>query len=214
MAAAKHILGVILAGGQARRMGGGDKGLADLGGTPMLSHVIARFAPQVAHLILNANGDPARFAGFGLPVVPDLDARALGPMSGLAAAMDWAANAPHDYTAIATVTTDVPFIPVDLVANLAAAAEGGAAIAVSGDRRHPAIALWPLSLSAAVATALEANELSVNAFAARQAAIEVLFPFSETAGAAIDPFFNANTSDDLETARQLIARQRTVQPHE
>lgn len=214
MAVAQHILGVILAGGQARRMGGGDKGFADLGGTPMLGHVIARFAPQVAHLILSANGDPGRFDGFGLTVVPDRETQSLGPLSGLAAAMAWAAEAPQPYTALATVTTDVPFLPADLVHRLDRAAGAGAAIAVSGDRRHPAIALWPLSFRAEISAALEANELSVNAFAARQAAIEVSFPFSETAGAAIDPFFNANTPDDLETARQLIARQSIVQTNE
>ncbi len=201
------ILGVILAGGAARRMGGGDKGLADLGGEPMLAHVIRRLRPQAATLILNANGDASRFDGFGLPVVPDLDERALGPMSGLLAAMDFAIRKMPSCRAIATVTTDVPFLPPDLIARLQTEGRGGPAIATSAGRRHPTIALWPLSLKPEVAAALDANELSVNRFAARNSAIEVAFQFSETGGALIDPFFNANTPDDLAAARHLIEHQ-------
>lgn len=125
------ILGVILAGGAARRMGGGDKGLTGLGGQPMLAHVIQRFKPQVASLILNANGDPARFAQFALPVVPDLDERALGPLAGILAAMSWAERANTGLTHIASVTTDTPFLPLDLVARLAAESQSRPAIAVS-----------------------------------------------------------------------------------
>mgnify|MGYP001221135801 CR=1 FL=1 len=198
-------LGVILAGGASRRMGGGDKALADLGGRPLLAHVIARFQPQVTRLILNANGPPQRFSQFGLPVVPDLDGRALGPLAGLLAAMEWAARTDPALTAIAAVTSDVPFLPADLVSRLAVAAGSGVAIAVSSGRRHPTIGLWPLALKADIAAALARDDLSVNAFASRHSAVEVSFPFSETDGAMIDPFFNANTPDDLAEARRIVA---------
>jgi molybdenum cofactor guanylyltransferase len=211
MSAHSHILGVILAGGRAQRMGGGDKGFADFGGQPILAHVIERFQPQVPHLILNANGDASRFVVFGLPVVPDLEnARDQGPMSGIAAAMDWAMRASPVYSAIATVTTDSPFLPPDLVSKLAAAnADGlhcGPAIAQSADRRHPAIGLWPLTLKSAVHAALSAQKLSVNDFARAHGAIAVSFPLSDSSGEPLDPFFNANTPDDLATARGLLAR--------
>jgi molybdenum cofactor guanylyltransferase len=207
-----HILGVILAGGRAQRMGGGDKGLSDLGGQPILAHVIQRFRPQVAHLILNANGDASRFAAFGLPVLPDLEnALDQGPMSGLAAAMAWAERTSPSFSAIATVTTDSPFLPPDLVSSLAAANRDGQhigpAIAQSADRRHPAIGLWPLTLKSAVHEALAANKLGVNDFARAHGAIAVSFPLSESDGGTVDPFFNANTPDDLAAARAILSRQ-------
>ena len=216
MTGSSHILGVILAGGRARRLfqqspDGGDKGFADLGGQPMLAHVIGRFQPQVASLILNANGDPARFARFGLRVVPDLDSTEQGPLAGLLAGMTWAETADSAFSAIVTVTTDVPFLPLDLVAQLAVATRNGPAIAASADRRHPTIGLWPLSLKGAVQAALSRHELSVNAFAEAHGAIAVSFPFSdgiggEGHGVRVDPFFNANTPAELKEARALLTR--------
>jgi molybdenum cofactor guanylyltransferase len=207
-----HILGVILAGGASRRMGGGDKGFADLGGQPMLAHVIRRFQPQVFKLILNANGDQARFANYAIPVVPDLDDSEQGPMSGIIAAMDWARRTAPQISAVVTVTTDIPFLPLDLVARLAAASPHGPAIAVSGGQRHPTAGLWPLALKSALQSALDHKKLSVNAFAEAHSAIAVSFPFgesggSESSGVLIDPFFNANTPDDLAAARALLSRQ-------
>jgi molybdenum cofactor guanylyltransferase len=204
-----HILGVILAGGASRRMGGGDKGFADLGGRPMLAHVIRRFQPQVSTLILNANGDAARFANYAIPVVPDLDNSEQGPMTGIIAAMDWAQRTAPQISAVVTVTTDIPFLPLDLVARLAAASPNGPAIAVSGGQRHPTAGLWPLTLKTALQTALAQKKLSVNAFADAHSAIAVSFPFSESAGgeSSVDPFFNANTPDDLAAARALLNRQ-------
>lgn len=215
MNASSHILGVILAGGSSRRMfpervGGGDKGLADLGGRAMLADVIQHFGPQVQRLILNANGNPARFERFGLPVVPDRDGRALGPLAGLLAAMDYVEHAAPPpagfFSHIATVSADVPFLPLDLIERLAAAAAAGAAIAVSAGRRHPAIGLWPITLKASLANAIQHGELSANVFASHHGAIEVPFPFGETDGVPVDPFFNANTPQDLETARRLARR--------
>ncbi len=213
MTPAPHILGVILAGGRARRLfpndeAGGDKGLTHLGGDAMLAHVIASFRPQVSNLIINANGDPARFKAFGLPVVPDQDDLARGPLAGILAAMAWAQSNAPQITALATVSTDVPFLPPDLVTKLSAGAPF--AIAASADRRHPAIGLWPLSLKPAIEAALAASNLSLNAFASHHAAIAVSFPFSETGdqhgGELVDPFFNVNTPADLEVARRLTKR--------
>lgn len=201
-----RILGVILAGGASSRMGGGDKGLADLGGRPLLAHIIARFQPQVAALILNANGPAERFAQFGLDVVPDANDLALGPLAGVLAAMNWAERFRPATLAIATVTSDVPFLPADLVTRLSAAAPIGPAIATSDGRRHPAIALWPMSLKEILADALDRDERAVNSFAARNNAVEVSFPLGEADGERIDPFFNANTPSDLAGARKIVAR--------
>jgi molybdenum cofactor guanylyltransferase len=206
-----HILGVILAGGSSRRMfvgheGGGDKGFADLGGQQMLAHVIERFGVQTASLVLNANGDPARFKSYGLPVIPDLDTKEKGPMAGLVAAMHWAERCNPAISVIATVTSDVPFLPRDLVARLVAESQGRAAIAVSAERRHPTIGLWPLTLKEKLQAALARDDLSLGVFAEAHEAIAVSFPFSESAGVLIDPFFNANTPDDLKEARALLTR--------
>lgn len=199
-------LGVILAGGESRRMGGGDKGLHDLGGQPMLAHVRARFAPQVERLILSANGPPERFFELGLPVVPDREANQLGPLAGVVAAMIWAEENARSIKAVATVTSDAPFLPPDLVKRLHEAAAYGPAIAVSNERRHPAIALWPMTLRGAVETALREQQRSLNAFAAQNSAVEVDFAFSEAGGRSIDPFFNANTPTELEDARAILKR--------
>ena len=211
MSTSSTILGVILAGGSSRRMGGGDKGFADLCGKPMLAHVIERFRVQTATLVLNANGDPARFKSYGLPVIPDLDRKEQGPMAGLIAAMQWAEASNPAISAVATVTSDVPFLPLDLVARLLAESQGRLAIAVSAERRHPTIGLWPLSLKEKLQAALARNELSLGVFAEAHEAIAVSFPFSESTGAQstgvlIDPFFNANTPDDLKEARALLTR--------
>ena len=207
-----RILGVILAGGQSRRMGGGDKSLTDLGGQPLLAHVIARFAPQVATLILNANGDPQRFAAFNLPVVPDLDGRADGPLAGVLAAMDWAARSASGVDAIATVTSDVPFLPLDLVPRLRSALPLGPAVAVSAERRHPSIALWPMAFRDRIADALERDERGLNDFAVRNNAVEVSFALSEADGQMIDPFFNVNAPSDLAEARAILARSHVSSP--
>ncbi len=143
------VLGVILAGGLARRMGGGDKALRPLGGVTLLDRVIARAAPQVSALWLNANGDPSRFARWDLPVVPDDVPGAPGPLAGILAALDLAAATWPDAELVASFPCDAPFIPRDLVARLAAARrDQGAAIAVaaSGGRTHPVAALWPVAL--------------------------------------------------------------------
>jgi molybdopterin-guanine dinucleotide biosynthesis protein A len=206
MAASAHILGVILAGGKSRRFGGTDKGLADLGGRPVLSHVIERFRPQVGRLILNVNGDPGRFMSFGLPLVADEENPGLGPLSGILAAFDWQRREAPDCVAIATVSTDVPFLPDDLVARLDAERNGGIALATSNGRRHPTVALWPVSSRTAIADALQRRALSVNALTEHLNAVAVPFPMRDIDGRAVDPFLNVNTPDDLAIARALLSK--------
>ena len=218
-----HIVGAILAGGGSRRMfaaepQGGDKTLLDLGGQPMLAHVIGRFRPQVSRLVLNANSDRARFASFGLEVIAD-DNVALGgaepvtgrgPLGGLLAAMAWArtANEPDGTgaLALATVSSDTPFLPQDLVRQLCAHAgrEARPAIAVSAGRRHPTIAVWPLGLADDLAETLARGKFGVDRFATRHGAIEVSFPMRDIGGIEVDPFFNANTPEDLARARAML----------
>jgi molybdopterin-guanine dinucleotide biosynthesis protein A len=206
MAFPNHILGVILAGGQSRRFGGGDKGFADLDGRPVLSHVIERFRPQIGRLILNANGDLSRFASFGLEVVADREIPGQGPLSGILTALEWAKRHAPDCTAVATVSTDVPFLAPNLIQRLEAERGDGVAIAVSAGRRHPTIAIWPLTSREAVADALQRGALSVDALAAELNAVAVPFPMGEIDGVTIDPFFNVNRPEDLVAARALLAK--------
>ena len=206
MAFPNHILGVILAGGQSRRFGGGDKGFADLDGRPVLSHVIERFRPQIGRLILNANGDLSRFASFGLEVVADREIPGQGPLSGILTALEWAKRHAPDCTAVATVSTDVPFLAPNLIQRLEAERGDGVAIAVSAGRRHPTIAIWPLTSREAVANALQRGALSVDALAASLNAVAVPFPMGEIDGVTIDPFFNVNRPEDLVAARALLAK--------
>lgn len=198
------VLGVILAGGLARRMGGGDKPLLELGGRTLLDHVAARFAPQCASgLILNANGDPARFAGFPGPIVPDDVPGHPGPLAGLLAALDHAAAQHPGLDAVASVTGDAPFLPLDLVAKLQAArARSGApiAIAASGERRHFAIGLWPTALRADLRRFLvDEGERRVGAFLGRYPVASEVWSCEP-----VDPFLNVNTPDDLAEAAQAL----------
>ena len=144
-----RIVGVILAGGQSRRMGGGDKSLARLAGRTLMDRVIGRFAPQCAGIVISANGDPSRFANFKLPVIGDLEESHAGPLAGILAAMHWARREMPTATHIASVTADAPLIPHDLVARLALKAteqSNEIAVARSAGQTHPPIALWPVNL--------------------------------------------------------------------
>jgi molybdopterin-guanine dinucleotide biosynthesis protein A len=206
MPSSDHILGVILAGGRSQRFGGGDKGLAAVGGQSILSRVIDRFRPQVGALVLNANGEAERFAQFGLPVIADGDSPGLGPLSGLLAGMDWAREHASGARVIATVSADVPFLPCDLVKRLEAERNDGVGIAESGGRRHPTIGLWPIRFRHAVADALARGALSVDRVAKDLNAVAVHVPMGEIGGTEIDPFFNVNTRDDLAAARVLAEK--------
>ena len=191
-----RIFGVILAGGQGRRMGGADKALLPLAGRPLIAHAIDRLEPQVERLAISANGDPARFSRFGLPVLPDAGG-SHGPLSGLLAALDWAA--PLGATHLVTAPTDAPFAPPDLTPRLLLAAEGtGAALARSGGNDHPTFGLWPVSARDALAAFLASGaKPRVRDFAAALHAARADFP-------ADGAFANLNTPQDLATAEARI----------
>jgi molybdenum cofactor guanylyltransferase len=208
MRSTDHILGVILAGGRSQRFGGGDKTLTEIAGEPILSRVIARFGPQVDQLILNANGDGQRFARYDIETIADSESPESGPLSGILAALDWAQQHVPKARVLATVSADVPFLPRDLVERLDAARNEGVAIAASGGRRHPTIALWPMSVRQSVADALARGARGVDRLASDLKAVAVSFPMGDSGGMEIDPFFNINTRDDLETARLLAERSK------
>lgn len=201
----QSIVGVLLAGGLSRRMGGGDKALRPLGGRTLLDHVVERMRPQVAALVLNANGDPARFAAFGLPVVPDSVPDFAGPLAGILAGLDWAAANRPDCSFVLSVPSDAPFLPRDLVARLRhgmEAAGADLACAASGGQPHPVVGLWPVRLRADLRRAVVAEEIrKVDRFTARYRLATVDFP-EESPG--LDPFFNANRPDDLDRAAALL----------
>jgi len=201
---AARIVGVLLAGGLARRMGGGDKPLRMIAGRPLLDLVIDRMIPQVAGLVLNANGDPARFAAYGLPVVADSVADNPGPLAGVLAGLDWAAVHRPDCPFVASVATDAPFLPRDLVARLArgmAEESADLACAASGGQAHPVIGLWPVRLRDALRHALVDEGIrKVDVWTARYRLATVAF-----ADTPIDPFFNANRPEDLDQAAALLA---------
>ncbi len=205
------ITGVLLAGGQSRRMfpgqAGGDKALRDLAGKPMMAHVIERLGRQAGRLVINANGDPARFAQFGLPVAPDTIDGFVGPLAGVLAGMRWSQVHMPSATHIATVSTDAPFIPLDLVARLAAGVVDrprAIAIARSGGELHPVIGLWPVALADDLEAALRDGVRKVLAWTDRHGTQAVDFEFIAMAGRQIDPFFNANHPDELDEARRLL----------
>jgi molybdopterin-guanine dinucleotide biosynthesis protein A len=201
-----NIVGLLLAGGLSRRMGGGDKALRLLGGRSLLERVIERLRPQTAALVLNANGDPARFAHFGLPVVADSIPDFAGPLAGILAGLDWAAEHRPDCHLVASVATDAPFLPGDLVERLVEGMEAAGAelaCAASGDQSHPVIGLWPVRLRDALRRALiDEGIRKVDVWTARYRLATV--PFPEVAG--IDPFFNANRPEDLGRAAALLDR--------
>ena len=205
------ITGVLLAGGQSRRMfegrgEAGDKGLLDIAGQPMLGHVIAKLAPQVQRMVINANGDSARFAAFGLPVAADTIGGHPGPLAGVLAGMIWSRRHAPDATHIATVSTDAPFLPVDLVVRLASGlASSQIALAASGGGLHPVIGLWPVALACDLEAALNSGTRKVLAWTGRHATTSVEFDFLAIGGQRVDPFFNANTPDELAQARALLA---------
>jgi molybdopterin-guanine dinucleotide biosynthesis protein A len=208
----KAPLGVILAGGQASRMGGGDKGLLTLGDRTLLARVIDRLSPQVAGLALNANGDPDRFVGYGLPVLPDTIPGHPGPLAGVLAGLDWAAE--QGAEAVVSVAADTPFFPCDLVPRLQLASEGqghplvlaatrGEAQTKSKSRsgliRHPTFGLWPVALRDDLRAALSDGLKKVVLWTEAHGGREALFP-----AVPFDPFFNVNTPEDLAQAEALL----------
>jgi molybdopterin-guanine dinucleotide biosynthesis protein A len=188
-------------------MGGGDKGMLELVGKPMLRHVIDRLALQVGDMVINANGDPARFAAFGLPVVADTVAGFIGPLAGVLAGMSWANKNSPGARWIVTAPGDAPLLPGDLVERLLGAA-GGAdrtiALAKSGGELHPVIGLWPVSMAQDLEEQLGRGVRKVLDWTCRHDTVEVSFAPTPLCGRSIDPFYNANTPDELNELRSLL----------
>lgn len=197
-------LAVLLAGGLARRMGGGDKPMRTIGGRTILERVIARLAPQCDGMILNANGDPARFAAFGLAVVADDVPGFPGPLAGILAALDWTAANRPGIEWVLSAAGDCPFLPRDLVTRLhqsRAREHAQLAVAASGGQTHPVIGLWRVDLRDALRQALVGEDLrKIDRWTARYKLATVSWPLEP-----LDPFFNANTVDDIAEAERLAA---------
>lgn len=200
-----EIAGIILAGGQSRRLGGGDKSLLPLDRRPLLAGILDRLAPQVGPMVLSANGDPARFAAFGMAVVADTHEGYQGPLAGIEAGLSFVrANCPRAAFAV-TVPGDTPFIPADLVARLEAGkGDADMAVAVSAAGLHPVVGLWPVGMIGALRDALRRGERKASQFVQARGAAEVQFAPIEIAGEQLDPFFNINTPADLDLARDLV----------
>lgn len=198
------VAGVLLAGGLSRRMGGGDKSLRTLGGRTILDRVVATVRPQVGPLVLNANGDPARFAAFGLPVVPDVVEGFAGPLAGVLTGLEWAAAHAPECRWVASFATDAPFQPPDLVARLLRAVEAeGAdlACARSAGQDHPVFGLWPVRLAADLRRAMVGEGMrKVDAWTGRYRLAVADFPADP-----VDPFFNTNRPEDLAEAERMVA---------
>ncbi len=195
-------LGLILAGGLARRMGGGDKARIRIGGATILQRVLARMAPQCSRMIINANGDPARFSDTGLAVVADSVPDFAGPLAGILAGLDWAAANAPDYAFIASAPGDCPFLPKDLVPRLHEArrvANVPLACARSGEQSHPVVGLWPLALREDLRRALTVEGLrKIDVWTARYGIGTAEWP-----DAPFDPFFNVNTPEDAARAEAI-----------
>ena len=198
------IIGVLLAGGQSRRMGGGDKCLRKLNGETILSRIVRRARPQVQHLILNANGDTSRFADQGLSIVKDVIPDHAGPLAGVLTGMEWARENMPEAPWIATFPNDAPFFPDDLVVSMHEAvdlANDDLACAGSLGRRHPVFGLWPVWLCDNLRHAVEEEGVrKIDEWTSRFRLVEVDFPASPH-----DPFFNINSPEDLAEAEGLVA---------
>jgi molybdenum cofactor guanylyltransferase len=202
------VTGVLLAGGLSRRMGGGDKGLLSLAGKPMLQHVIERLRPQVASILINANGDPARFAAFGLPVVADTVAGFVGPLAGVLAGMRWSLAEAPERGFIVTAPGDAPLLPATLVASLCAGLAGSTgkiALARSHGELHPVIGLWPVALAQDLQDQLAGGVRKVLDWTDRHGTVAVDFAPQHLGGRELDPFFNANTPEELAQLRRLLS---------
>jgi len=199
----QDVVGVLLAGGLSRRMGGRDKMLLSIGGETILARVVARLSAQTARLLLNANGDPARFAAYGLPVVPDSVPGHAGPLAGVLTGMEWAAANAPECSWVVTAPTDAPFLPGDLVVRMMAAVEeqgADMACAASGGRVHPVCGLWPVRLATDLRRAMtEEGVRKVDVWTARYRLATVDWPAEP-----VDPFFNANRPEDLAEAERLL----------
>jgi len=193
----------LLAGGQARRMGGGDKNLMMLAGKPVLRHVLDRVDFADRPLMINANGDPARYAAFCLPVCADVIDGYAGPLAGILTGLEWVVANHSDCSHMVSLATDAPFLPVNLIAVLESAIGDGAEIAqaMSLHRRHPVFAIWPVAIAGALRDAvIDEGVRKIDDFTARYHCVTVEF-----AGTP-DPFMNLNRPDDFDLATQILGQ--------
>ncbi len=200
---ANRPLGLVLAGGLARRMGGADKAMLTLGGKPLIAHALDALEPQCAALAINANGDPRRFARFALPCLADEPQNFAGPLAGVLAGLQYGRRQRPEVADVLTLPVDTPFAPPDLVARLQAARRAAGkpiAVAASGGRRHFVVALWPVALAGALRAHLAQGGRQVELFAERHGAASAEWP-----NAPFDPFFNINTTEDLQAAEARLA---------
>lgn len=197
-------IGVVLAGGLARRMGGGDKPLRQIGGGTILAQVVARLAPQCDELLLNANGDPARFSEFGLTVIADTVENHPGPLAGVLAALDWTAANRPEAAWVVSVAGDCPFLPMDLVRRFHRARiceDAQLCVARSGDRSHPVIGLWSVALRGELRYALvDQNIRKIDRWTANYR-----LAYVDWDAEPVDPFFNVNAPEDVAEAERLAA---------
>jgi molybdopterin-guanine dinucleotide biosynthesis protein A len=200
------VVGILLAGGKSSRMGGGDKCLRPLGGRAILAQIIERLRPQVAEMIINANGDIDRFAGFGLEVVEDSLTGFAGPLAGIQAGIRWIRRNRPGSTYGVTVATDTPFFPADLVQRFLAEVRDPPVLLVAHSAAgvHPVIGLWPVALADDIEASLKQGRHKVGGFTEQHAAVEVPFPPVRIGGTDIDPFFNINRPEDLAEAEALM----------
>ena len=200
---ASEISGVLLAGGLARRMGGGDKCLKTLGGKPLLEHVLSRVSAQVGPLIINANGDPARFKRYGLPIIPDVVSGHVGPLAGIHAGMQWVATSMPNCNWMVSFATDSPFLPLNLVELLSRSMDGDKkkiVCASSNGRKHPVFALWPVALRNDLRDAIMLEGMrKIDMWTKRYSTTIVDFDSTK-----IDPFFNVNSPDDFNAAETIF----------
>ncbi|MET0277828.1 MAG: molybdenum cofactor guanylyltransferase MobA [Pseudorhodoplanes sp.] len=205
----RKTLGLVLAGGLARRMGGGDKALIEVGGKTILARVLSTIAPQCEAIILNANGDTTRFATFGLPVVSDDIPDFAGPLAGILAGLDWMATHRPGQQWMVSVPGDCPFLPADLIARLHVAREQAGtplACAKSGDWRHPVVGLWNVSLRDDLRHAIVDEDLhKIEIWTARHG-----IAIAEWPDRPVDPFFNVNTPEDRDRANQIASKSQPV----
>ncbi len=207
MIARQAIAGVILAGGLSRRMGGTDKAMVALDGVALVTHARNRLAPQVARIVVSANGDHSRFEPFCLPVIGDAVPSHAGPLAGIHSAFGWARENLPGATHVLSVAADTPFFPADLAKRLGDAASDPQALAVaeSGGRVHPVFGLWPLTLEQDLEEWLAAGNRKVMDFVTRHRGQEVAFPPIQASAETVDPFFNINTPEDLDRAQMLVS---------
>lgn len=200
-----EVVGLILAGGRARRMGGGDKCLLQMGDRSLLEAVMRRAAPQVTRLLLSANGDSRRFAAYGIPVIADSVGDDAGPLAGVLAGLEWTQSHRPACAWVASFAADTPFLPTDFVARLLHAVQGSAAelvCASSRGRAHPVFALWPVRLAAPLRCALQEENLrKIDTWTSRYRTAYI--DFEDRAG--VDPFFNVNALEDLARASELLS---------